>query len=109
MNFDKLEAAIKELCKQDAVHRKGFRIREATPELALANMTEELGEYMVARLLEKDDITREPAEAIAELADVLAVFIHLLIMVTDEHWLTNPIHLETVAIAKLKKRFKAPK
>ncbi len=90
-----LIAAIDDLYFRDAVHRKGFRIREATPELAAANAVEELGELLVELVLKRPEKARE------ELVDVVAIVAHLSIML-NVPW----SELEQEAINKINLRFK---
>ena len=92
-----LEQAIKWLYDNDAEHRKGFRIRNATSTLACANAVEELGELLVELTLGR------PEQARAELVDVFAIVCHLSMLLNydlDE--------LEQAAIKKLKRRFSFP-
>jgi NTP pyrophosphatase (non-canonical NTP hydrolase) len=86
--------AIRWLYYQDAVHRKGFRIREATAELAASNGVEELGELLVELVLKRPEQARE------ELVDVVAIVAHLTILMNAD-W----EELEREAIAKIRKRF----
>ena len=109
----KLAARIRELYQNDAVHRKGFRIRAATPELAAANAVEEVGELMVELVLEQLGRINKPEAKEDELADVLAVVVHLAMMVTGEFVQNYGLAsdeslaaLEQRAIGKINIRFK---
>lgn len=102
--FELLAAKIHNLYYQQAIHRKGFRINDATPQLAASNTVEELGELLTAMVLNDRLAVQE------ELGDVLAVVLHLVLMLQrpEEHELAQPEDLdllEQVAIAKLELRF----
>lgn len=94
--FDKLIERIGQLYDEDAVHRKGFAIRDATPALAGSNAVSEMGELLV----ELELCRREALEV--EFADVMAALVHMSIM------LQLPLErVEELAIQKIEQRFTA--
>lgn len=102
----KIAAEIRAMYEADMVHRKGFRIRAATPHLAAANAVEELGELLV----ELAFAVRNLDKVKDEMSDVLAVVTHLAMMVEayDGCSICNDEQLaalEQRAIEKIKRRF----
>jgi NTP pyrophosphatase (non-canonical NTP hydrolase) len=101
--MERLVDKIKQLYRDNAYHRKGFYIRDATPSLAAANSVAELGEYLTAKAL------GDEREAKVELADVLAVVTHLILMEEDDMTVDNgAMGLDAIidrAISKLNQRF----
>ena len=108
---------IRQLYRDNARHRKGFYILDATPTLAASNAVEELGELLVELALGTRHRSMRTAEDVErqrdELADVVGVVIHLAVML--EHDYKNGTidetpdsvleALEARIIAKLDRRF----
>jgi phosphoribosyl-ATP pyrophosphohydrolase len=75
-SVDDLIALIKNLCDSGARHKKrGFLIREATPELNAIHLVEEAVEVQAEVI-----ISRDKNGIISESADMLAIWLHLLVM-----------------------------
>lgn len=75
-NIDRLLAFIQELHDLGAIHRKrGFSLQEATVELAANHLIEEAVELQA-----EATISHDKAGVIDESADVIAVWLHLIIL-----------------------------
>jgi hypothetical protein len=87
---------VRRLIAVNARHRKGFRMREATPVLTTGHMVAEAAEALDSLLFH-----RPAEETVAELADTLACVIHTCIQlgVTEER-------LTEAVLRKLKERFR---
>lgn len=94
--------AIKDLIKNNAMHRSGFRMQETTPLRVAAHASVEAGELLEVVWKSEAALHKASVQAkiLEESADVVATVAHLLIM----HGYSSE-DLENEVLRKLKLRF----
>lgn len=88
---------IADLYDANAVHRRGFAIRELRPLDVINSLRNELIE------LEEAIIAKDRTHQAEEMADVFAIALHLAVLIENKDYSLR--RLETRAIAKLDKRW----